>query len=388
MRLRSLVTLSSIACFFAPAPAFPATWVVDNDFADCPQADFSSIQAAVAAAQSGDKILVCRGVYSETVLVEKASDLRIEAQAAPGEVVLQGTPSQLVGFHVLNSSGVVLQGFTVQSFGLANIRIEGGSGNTLRRNISTALIGPLSSSINVLNSSANLVEQNTSFANCSTCNGIGLLGVGSSDNIVRNNEAFLNGAAGLHANGSGPGNLLHGNRSYKNSIGIRNVVGSHGNVIENNHLFDNAPVTPTAVSGGIVLGLSTGVTVRNNRSERNAIFGIRLQNGATNNLIEKNEVFENGLDGIRLEASVAAGNTPVLDNIVRFNHVRRNGRYGILVPAELAAGNTLERNVIRESGEHDAHDDSVGPGTGGTANFWIENKCETENRPELCKNPF
>src|SRR5687768_10234824 len=114
MRLRSLVALSSIVCFCAPAPAFAATLVVDNDFADCPQADFSSIQAAVTAAQPGDKILVCRGVYLETVLVEK-SDLRIEAQAAPGDVVLQGTPPQLVGFHLLNSSGVVLQGFTVQS---------------------------------------------------------------------------------------------------------------------------------------------------------------------------------------------------------------------------------------------------------------------------------
>jgi parallel beta-helix repeat protein len=387
MRLRSLVALSSIVCLCTPAPAFAATLVVDNDFADCPPADFSSIQAAVTAAQPGDKILVCRGVYLETVLVEK-SDLRIEAQAAPGEVVLQGTPPQLVGFHLLNSSGVVLQGFTVQSFLMANIRIEGGSGNTLRNNIATALIGPASSSINVLNSSANLVEQNTSYANCSTCNGIGVLGAGSSDNIVRHNETFLNGSAGVHVNGSGPRNVLHGNRSHSNSIGIRNVVGSHGNVIENNHLFANAPVTPAAVSGGIILGLSTGVTVRNNRSERNAIFGIRLQNGASQSLIEKNEVLENGQDGIRLEPTVTAGSTPVLENIVRFNHVRRNGRDGIRVFNELAAGNTLERNVIRESGEHDAHDDSVGPGTAGTANFWIENKCETENRPELCKNPF
>jgi len=53
----------------------------------------------------------------------------------------------------------------------------------------------------------------------------------------------------------------------------------------------------------------------------------------------------------------------------------------------LAHDNTIERNVIRQSGEHDAHDDSVGAGTGGTANLWMENKCETENRPELCKNP-
>jgi hypothetical protein len=49
-------------------------------------------------------------------------------------------------------------------------------------------------------------------------------------------------------------------------------------------------------------------------------------------------------------------------------------------------GNTIERNVIRESGEHDAHDDSVGPGTAGTANFWLKNNCKTENRPGLCEH--
>jgi len=70
------------------------------------------------------------------------------------------------------------------------------------------------------------------------------------------------------------------------------------------------------------------------------------------------------------------------------NHVRRNGRDGIRVFDSLAAENTIERNVIRESGEHDAHDDSVGPGTGGTANFWINNKCETDNRLGLlCEHP-
>jgi hypothetical protein len=37
------------------------------------------------------------------------------------------------------------------------------------------------------------------------------------------------------------------------------------------------------------------------------------------------------------------------------------------------------------SGEHDAHDDSVGPGIAGTANFWVDNICETGNRPGLCE---
>jgi parallel beta-helix repeat protein len=308
-------------------------------------------------------------------------------------VVQAGTPISQFGFHLLDTSGVLLQGFTVQGFGSANIRIDGGSGNTLRQNVSTLLVRPMSSSIQVMNSSANIAEHNTAFANqCSGCNGISVSGTASSDNIIRHNETFLNATAGIQTNGSGPRNVVFSNRSYRNTIGIRNILGSHGNVIENNYVFLNtATGTPPAlVSGGILVGASTLVTVRNNRSERNDAFGIRLQNGAANNLVEKNDVRQNDQDGIRLESAAPGVAVPgaVITNTVQLNLVQGNGRDGIRVMDTLATGNTIERNVVRESGEHDAHDDSVGPGTGGTANLWSNNKCETENRPELCKNPY
>ena len=128
--------------FFASAhaPAFARTLVVDNDGAECPQAEYTTIQQAVAAAQAGDKILVCPGLYFGTVVVE-TPDLRIEAKAAPGEVVLQGTGAVgELGFVLLNTTGVVLQGFTVQGFGRAQIRIQGGSGNTVRKNVTRGAV--------------------------------------------------------------------------------------------------------------------------------------------------------------------------------------------------------------------------------------------------------
>src|SRR5918992_3001585 len=163
MKCRLAILSTAFLCFGASTSAFANTLVVDNDFADCPQADYTSIHAAVLAAEPGDKILVCPGIYPETVLVNKP-DLRIEAQAAPGDVVLHGTgtPVPPFGFHLLNTTGVLVQGFTVQGFSDSNIRIEGGSGNTLRKNITTATPG---SGIRVINSSANVVERNTSFAN-------------------------------------------------------------------------------------------------------------------------------------------------------------------------------------------------------------------------------
>src|SRR3712207_5659550 len=65
-----------------------AVLVVDDDQADCARARFTTIQAALAEAQPGDAIRVCRGVYSEHVVVE-TPNLRIQALGAPGDVVLQ-----------------------------------------------------------------------------------------------------------------------------------------------------------------------------------------------------------------------------------------------------------------------------------------------------------
>ena len=48
--------------------------VVDDDLADCPTADFTSIQAAVTAADPGAKIRVCRGIYMEQVTIPAGKD--------------------------------------------------------------------------------------------------------------------------------------------------------------------------------------------------------------------------------------------------------------------------------------------------------------------------
>jgi parallel beta-helix repeat protein len=407
MKLHRVAILSSVClCFSVPVPAVAGTLVVDNNVPpNCPKPDFISIQLAVAAAMPGDKILVCPGVYVENpppapaaVLITK-SDLRIEAQGAPGDVVLQGTPAQLVGFYLLNTIGVLVQGFTVQGFGTplagtnfssqgGNIRIDGGGGNTIRTNVTKDSL--LGDGIQVVNSSANVVEQNTASDNLGpNSDGIQLSGEFSFNNIIRHNETFGNGQIGINIFGPlGTGNVVFGNGVHDNRrIGIRNVSstgtlagGAHGTVIENNYVFANGlPPIPNAITGGILVGLSQDVVVRNNRSETNNQYGIRLQNGAVSNLIEKNEVFQNTQDGIQLQTNVHA-------NIVQLNLVRQNVRDGIRVFDTASVGNTIEQNVMRENAEHDAHDDSVGPGSGGTANFWINNKCERENRPELCKN--
>jgi parallel beta-helix repeat protein len=392
---------------FSTAPAFGRTLVVDNDAAECPQAEYNTIQQAVTVAEAGDKILVCPGLYTGTVLVTE-SNLRIEAQGAPGEVVLQGTGAVgELGFVLLGTSGVVLQGFTVQGFGRAQIRIQGGGGNTVRKNVARDAV--VNDGIQLTSSSANLVEENTSHGNQQDGIFVGRITdipfEAALDNIIRHNETFNNRQFGIHLNGTGRGNVVSGNRSHDNAQrGIVNAGLSHGNVIEYNHAFANGLTNPV---GGVGVGInvvnSSLVTVRNNKAEGNGASGITVtatagnvaaNNAVTNNqsddngaagvqlnaasstVVEKNQLFRNRQDGVRMFNNAAT-------NIVQSNHIRRSARDG--VRAEVTSReNTIEQNNIRESAEHDAHDDSVGTGTGGTANIWVDNHCETENRIGLC----
>lgn len=52
------------------------TLLVDDDKVQCPTAAFTSIQAAVNAAQAGDVIRVCPGTYPEQVMIEKPLTIR------------------------------------------------------------------------------------------------------------------------------------------------------------------------------------------------------------------------------------------------------------------------------------------------------------------------
>jgi hypothetical protein len=72
-----------------------ATLVVDRDGIECANADFTSIQAAVDAAQPGDLIRVWPDVYTETVVVDKALTLKGDPDAVAAIDCLQPTLGDL-----------------------------------------------------------------------------------------------------------------------------------------------------------------------------------------------------------------------------------------------------------------------------------------------------
>ena len=59
------VVAAAVLAALAPSSAFASTWTVDDDKADCPNARFTSIQAAVDQAAPWDTVVVCPGLYLE-----------------------------------------------------------------------------------------------------------------------------------------------------------------------------------------------------------------------------------------------------------------------------------------------------------------------------------
>src|SRR5919106_6566199 len=51
--------------------ALAAELFVDDDGVDCPDADFTTIQAAVDAADPRDTIRICTGIYDEQINISK-----------------------------------------------------------------------------------------------------------------------------------------------------------------------------------------------------------------------------------------------------------------------------------------------------------------------------
>jgi parallel beta-helix repeat protein len=278
MRRSFILSAALMVLLMAMAPSALAAnraLVVGNDPEECPEATFTSIQAAVTAADPGSTIRVCPGTYREMVTVAK-NDLRIVGMDEPNDVTVEGRPddpnqAQEAGFLVHNVSGVLIQGFTVRGFHEADILLVSANGNVIRNNRTTK---SAHDGIQLNSSSNNLIENNVSFDNDATlparaftdaC-GV-LLRLGSSNNTIRRNELFGNAFGILIAGGSNS-NVVSRNDSHDNRrYGIRNLSNA-GTLIRGNEVEHNI-VSSLGPGRGISVEVSTNVTVMNNEASDN-----------------------------------------------------------------------------------------------------------------------
>jgi len=305
---------------------------------NCESAAYSTVQSAVDAASTGSTVVVCRGTYTEDVIVSTP----LTVTGKPGAVIHgsstangecqqlgpsgPGSAPCLAGITI-KSSHVTVQGLTVTgAIGegiLATGSLAGGS-------ISDVLI---QNNHVVGNNTGGIPPSTTSpYPQCAAVGqvpgdcgeGIHLMGVAGSSvshNFVSGNEGGV-----LLTDEFGP---------------------THGNVVDHNTITKNLFDCGVTAPGHNPNALNSSGTPEPSKA------------GVYENVIEHNKITDNGLKGEGagvLFANASAG-TASYDNLVRFNNISGNELSGVTMHAHTLApgqfedlsGNRIVHNTIGEN---------------------------------------
>jgi parallel beta-helix repeat protein len=401
--------------------------LVDDDGAQFPQAQFTTIQAAVNAAQPGDIVRVAAGTYNESVLVNKR--LTLIGQGASGNLsqnpqyasIVDPVSAMGIGFN-LTANDIVLQGFTIGSLDVAD---SGTIGVAVARTTSGARI------------SSNVIEQNT-------------YGIDLESNGARPTFVVANTIRDNNTPGAAQGNGIYSDQGLSNAIIVSNRFtnndnagiilvggGTLGAATAQSRITIAANIIENAGNGGIIMVNTTNSTVSANTLRNLDATGIFLGGGVSSTTFVGNSLTNIGFTGINLRTNAfgtsplantnvqilanyinnvgdsgirlregttnvtvrsnvvtnARGTDPEIgngisietgsnNNLVESNVLYFNNRNGIFVDAT-GVNNTLRSNVALLNGDFDYQDLSVGTQTAGTANRWIRNVGRTQNRPGL-----
>lgn len=367
--------LALAAALTAAASAGAATLVVDKDRQQCRDADYTTIMAAVAAADAGDNIAVCPDLYAESVVVS-TPDLKLRgrgrlpqhcddatpAAADPSQHVIVTAPGNPA--FDLQADDVVLRGFVVQESDPGIRTGQSFSGYRVERNfVQDNRVG------SVFGGSGERVSRLSH--NCFRRNG-----AGPAASAVFSSAAF---DGELH-----DGRIEH-NVFHANAFAIRLGGGEDIRVAHNRSSLDGVFIRPAftraleilhnRIRSGTGSALwffrnpmvpqpNTAAVVSHNVINGRGGHAITADAGAlTNSLISHNTLTSNAMDGINLQT----GNT---GNEIEYNRTDDNGSDGI--HAQGAIGNAFVRNRMSGNAEHDAHDDNR------PANQWTGNRCHTD----------
>lgn len=222
---------------------------------------YPTIEAAVTAAGSNpDTIIVCDGTYQEQVVVSHASNLTIEAENPYGAIV-EPPPSSptapVIGpvIHVVDSTGVTLNGFTVTGANNFADRCNPGDDRIagIRYDDSTGTISG--------NKVLDIKHSDAGFYGCQE--GIGIWVASDSDGTytvqITNNAIMNYQKGGIVVNMSGTSATIAGNtiqgfgQTYSIAQnGIQFGFGASGEA-RNNTISNNWYLGATWTAGGVIL---------------------------------------------------------------------------------------------------------------------------------------
>lgn len=366
-------------------------FVVDDDGADCPKADFTSIQAAVdaAAANPGkDKIEICAGTYPEDVSVGAGNPLELRGDGI-GATVITGAPgSGAPIIHIVNAGDVKIDRLTVDG----QFNRNGGTVYGIRSEDTDTNVKEIRVA-NIMNAA----RSNQGIA-------LGLLGFGGASDKGKVEKSTFEefSRVGILAHGDLEADIKHndvlgpGETTNWAPNGIQ-VSGGATAKVEHNVVRDADHVCQCA-SGIILFQAADGVDVKHNDVSTSDIGIIPLETDAAR--ISHNDVQVSDSDGVRAAEShgseishnkvwmagddgiqVGNGSTGIT---TKQNRVADSTDDGYVATGS-TSGNLFEHNRATGSGDLSCNDTSVGGGTAGTANTWKKNEGESpSDPPEIC----
>lgn len=240
--------------------------------------DHATIQAAVNAAAPGDTIEVASGVYCERVNITK-SNLRLHTPPGAKRAVITGDCQAVnrlgAGIHVMNATGVEIQGFVVEYFEFG-IQLMSATGSRVHLNESRFNKTVVRSGV------------------AAGSRGYGIQLIGSGHNTISQNHLHENGRNGIVLFGSS-GNTVRGNRLRDNNVD--NLPGTWCNLMlydsSDNTVAENEIVGTYGVGIMIGPGIATGNRVAQNRVHGFVGAGIIAMASAADNFIEQNNATGN-----------------------------------------------------------------------------------------------
>lgn len=324
----------------------PPTRVVDP----LHRGDYTTITAAIQAANAGDRILVRPGLYEEGLIIDKP--LEIIGDASPGEVVIRTAGKSVVLFKTsmgrianvtLRQMGggrwlgvdiaqgrLEVEDCDITSDGSACVGVHGGADPRLRRN---RVHDGKSSGIFVYENGQGTFEDNDIYGNATS--GVAVRSGGNptmrrnrihdgktsgvyiyenGQGIIEDNDIFGNALAGVEVK-TGANPTLRRNRIHDGKQGGVMMHENGQGTFEDNDIFNNAFPGVSVTTGG-------NPTVRRNRIHDGKQDGVLVQDNGQG-AFEDNDIFGNAYAGFE----VKTGGNPT----VRRNRINKNGYEAIWI---------------------------------------------------------
>jgi hypothetical protein len=393
-------------------------WVNDDDpngglymppGTSCNNPGYATINAAVLAASPGDTIFVCAGTYPENVTINESLQVTGAGTSATRVTGLAGSPGPI--FNVLTAGTVTIERLTVDGQSL----LAGGVVWGIRYEDTDGLLRH----VEVLNI-RNLTGASQGI-------GIRVQSVAGPSN-VRIERSLVQNFTRVGINGNGAGvslDVLHNTviGPVEPKVWAPNGIQiSRGATAEvaGNFVEEATSPAPAAGAGSAVLLFCAGPTTVERNHVADSDLGVAISDNR-DGVIRGNIVRDSVFDAYSLQfigslfgpLGCPMFPSPTQDNLLKQNLGLRSGEFGISLasfdpnnPAPPTM-NDIFGNVIRVSGEDGIHvfdgvenqfignsskisgdddcdDDTVGPGTAGTANIWLNNDGVTSEPPGLC----